>query len=405
MAYMNLLQATDPVFLLTLPRRWFRSTDQARLPERLSLTIELLVGGNTLRLLGTPARPTDPVLDFTGRLLKDGSPDQGKGRLRWPGGEAPVSVEATQTLDGSYQLQRSGLRGTLPLAKNSKLLYPEAALWFSLGRLLKLGGGEQALTLVREGDKPELLSGTLFLTEERSEPLKLRDTEVMARRFRYRTAGLGYPKERERGTLWIGPEGEVLRSDLLPRLLATGPLAVEKGSPAYLLPTAEGTVLRAQQGSEGWTLSETLPGKPLPRFTAELDFDYRLRRFTSNLTAATLSAEWESGELRFAYPSLPPNFVRPAPGGVTLFLASLLLPEPLPGLAFAVGEKRAVLVLPLFTGEELALDGTLQRLPDTARKTRRYQLTLPDSITAELEYDSLGLVRLTSSGPLAITRR
>lgn len=400
---MNPQQATDPVFLLTVPRRWFRPSAHARLPELLTLTADLIQAGSVLRLLGTPTRPTDPTLDFSGRLQKDGTPDQGKGRLRWPSGEAPESVEASQALDGSYQLQRSGFRGTSPLPKACKLLYPEAALWFSLGRLLKLGGAEQALALAREDDKPGLFVGTLFLTEERSEPLKLRDTETPARRFRYRTVGLGYPKERERGTLWLGTEGEVLKSDLLPRLVATNTLTHEKGKPAYVLPTIEGTLLRAEQGSEGWTLTETLPGKPSPRFTAELDFEYRLRRFTSKLTSETLSAEWESGELRYAYPNLPPHFVRTPAGGTTLFLASLLLPEPVAGLA--VGQKRPVLLLPLFTGEELALDGTLQRLPDTPKKTRSYQLTLPENLTATLEYDSVGLVRLTSNGGLAILRK
>lgn len=88
---------------------------------------------------------------------------------------------------------------------------------------------------------------------------------------------------------------------------------------------------------------------------------------------------------------------------MALFLASLLLPEPIAGQA--IGQKRSVLLLPLITGDELALSGELTRLPDSPKKTRRYRLTLDGGTIAELEADALGLVRLTSNGALAATRK
>lgn len=389
-------QAPDPLYSARLPRDWFRTEARLRLPESLPLTLEFFRAGATLRLLGTPSRPTDPSLDALARLLKDESVDRGQGRVRWPNGASPESVELSQALDGSYQLQRSGLRGTLAPVKGSKLIHPEAALWFCLGRLVKLGGGEQALTLIREGEQPGLLAGTLALAEEQSELLPLRDGPVAARRFRYRTVGLGYPKERERGKLWIGEEGEVLKSDLLPNQLATGALRVEKGSPAFRLALTDGSFLRAEQTSEGWKLTDKAT-------TTELGFDYRLRHLTSKATPEALQADYESGELRYAYPGIPPRFVRAPEGGALLLLTALLAPEPLPGLA--VGQKRPVLFVPLITGDDLALEGSLSHLPDPSPTTRRYQLALSPALTVTLDYDTLGLVRLSGSPVFALTRK
>ena len=391
-------QDPDPLFLFTLPRGWFRTTTQSRLPERVAVTAQLLRGSVVLRLLGMPARPDEPTLDFSGRLQGTGSVDQGQGRLRWPD-SMTESVEVSQALDGSYQLQRSGLRGALTPTKSSLGVVHEALLWFGLGRLLRRGASsEQTLTLVREGVAPGLLSGTLGLTEEREEPLKLRDETVTARRLRYRASGLGYPKERERGALWLGPQGEVLKSDLLPQQVATAALAPEKGSPAFVLNTLSGEKWRAEQGEGGWSITNAAN-----TLEAELDFERRLRRLTSRLTGTPLSAEWDGTALRYAYPSLLPKFATPPDGGVTLFLASLLLPEPIVGLK--IGEKHLVLLVPLVTGEELALSGELARLPDTPKKLKSYQLTLEGGISATLESDSRGLVRLVSNGALAITRK
>jgi hypothetical protein len=393
-------QAQDPLFSLTLPRGWFRSSTQSRLPERVSTTVQLMRGTVVLRLLGIREQTaaTLPTLDFTGRLQTNGTIDQGQGRLRWLEGSLE-SVEVSQALDGSYQLQRSGLRGVLTPTKNSLGIVHEALLWFGLGRLLRRGSGiEQAVTLVREESAPGLLSGTLALTEEREELLKLRDEAVMARRLRYRASGLGYPKERERGTLWLGPQGEVLKGDLIPSFVATAAMAPEKNDPAFVLKTLEGGQWRAEQGGNGWTVTHS-DGK----LEAELDFERRLRRLTSRLTGTPLVAEWDGTALRYAYPSLLPKFAAVPEGGVALFLASLLLPEPIAGLA--VGQKRPLLLLPLVTGDELALSGELTRLPDSPKKTRKYRLTLDGGTIAELETDALGLVRLTSNGALAATRK
>ncbi|WP_395094215.1 hypothetical protein [Armatimonas sp.] len=395
---MILRRDEDLTFQLTLPRAWFRSSTQTRLPERLTTTVELVRGSVVLRLLGMPQKPDEPTLDFSGRVQAMGGVDQGQGRFRVRG-SAAESVEVSQALDGSLQLQRSGLRGAVTPAKNSLGVVHEALLWFGLGRLLRRGSpAEQALTLLREEATPGLLSGTLFLTEEREEPLKLRDEVVMARRLRYRTLELGYPKERERGALWMGPQGEVLKSELLPQQTAVAAMALEKGSPAFVLKALDGASYRAEQGTNGWAVSHSVGN-----LEAELDFERRLRRVTSRLTGTPLNGEWDGTALRYAYPSVLPRFVTPPKDGSALFLASLLLPEPLPRLV--IGEKRPVLLLPMVTGESIALDGEFIRLPDTPKKTRSYRLTLDGSTVAELESDSLGLVRLTSNGALAITRK
>lgn len=395
---MILRRDDDLAFQLTLPRGWFRSSTQMRLPERLTTTVELVRGSVVLRLLGMPQKPDEPTLDFSGRIQAMGGVDQGQGRFRVPG-SAAESVEVSQALDGSLQLQRSGLRGAVTPTKNSLGVVHEALLWFGLGRLLRRGTpAEQALTLLREEATPGLLSGTLFLTEEREEPLKLRDEVVMARRLRYRTLELGYPKERERGALWIGPQGEVLKSELLPQQTAVAAMALEKGSPAFVLKALDGASYRAEQGTSGWSVTHSAGN-----LEAELDFERRLRRLTSRLTGTPLSAEWDGTALRYAYPSLLPKFADIPDGGVALFLASLLLVEPIPGLK--VGEKRPVLLLPLITGDEIALNGELTRLPDTPKTLKSYQLTLDGGITATLESDSRGLVRLTSNGTLTITRK
>ena len=300
---MLILQADDPVYLLALPRGWFRNTTQSRLPERVSTTVQLMRGSVVLRLLGVATRPEEPTLEFSGRVQKTGAVDEGRGRLRWSEGTME-SVEISQALDGSYQLQRSGLRGVLTPEKNSLGVVHEALLWFGLGRLLRRGAsGEQTVTLVREESTPGLLSGTLSLTEEREELLKLRDEAVMARRMRYQARGLGYSKGRERGILWFGPEGEVLKSDLLPQQVATSALAPEKNSPTFVFSQLEGGKWRAEQGGVGWSVTNAAG-----TLEAELDFERRLRRLTSRLTGTPLSAEWDGTALRYAYPSLLPKF-------------------------------------------------------------------------------------------------
>jgi hypothetical protein len=175
-------------------------------------------------------------------------------------------------------------------------------------------------------------------------------------------------------------------------------MAPEKNDPAFALKTLESGQWRAEQGGNGWTVTHS-EGK----LEAELDFERRLRRLTSRLTGTSLVAEWDGTALRYAYPSLLPKFAAVPEGGVALFLASLLLPEPIAGQA--IGQKRSVLLLPLITGDELALSGELTRLPDSPKKTRRYRLTLDGGTIAELEADALGLVRLTSNGALAATRK
>jgi hypothetical protein len=268
-----------------------------------------------------------------------------------------------------------------------------------LGRLLKRGlTQEQTFTLVREASTPGLLWGLLSLTEEREEPLKLRDETVQARRFRYQTKELGYPRERARGKLWLGPQGELLQSELLPQQSAVAALALEKNNPVFTLTCTNGVQRRAEQGPQGWSVTHSDKS-----FEAELDFDRRLLRFTSRQTGSVLSATWDGLALRYAYPSVLPTSLSVPKDGNALFLASLLLPEPLPGLVR--GQKRPILLLPLVTGEALALEGELTRLPDTPKKLKSYRLTLDGGITATLESDARGLVRLTSNSTLAITRK
>jgi hypothetical protein len=397
--HMGLRRDDELLYELVLPRGWFRPSVQPRLPERTAATVELLVVNQALRLLGTPQKEGEAILDFSGRLLATGGADEGQGRLRLPGSPTE-SVELTLALDGSLQLQRGGLRGVVTPAKNSLGVVLEPLLWFTLGRLLRQGiPREQVFTLVREEATPGLISGTLSLTDERDEPRKLRDETVPARRFRYRASGLGYPKERERGALWLGPQGEVLQSDLLPSLSATAPLALEKNTPAFSFKPQEGPPYRAEQGpGGGWSVTNAAGS-----VEAELDSERRVRRFTSRLTGTPLTGEWDGLALRYAYPTLTPEFVTPPKDGVALFLATLLLPEPLPKLA--IGEKRPVLLLPLVTGAPLALPGTLTRLPDSPQRRRLHRLALESGLTAELESDARGLVRLTSNGALAIQRK
>ena len=104
---MLLLQADDPVYLLALPRSWFRNTTQSRLPNRLLCTVQLLRGTVVLRLLGVATRPEEPTLDFSGRVQKNGAVDEGRGRLRWSEGTAEsveISALACKHIDLGLQV-------------------------------------------------------------------------------------------------------------------------------------------------------------------------------------------------------------------------------------------------------------------------------------------------------------
>lgn len=394
----------DPVFVLTLSRSWLRESLRSGMPERLTSTLSLLQVAAVVRLLSETA-PGDTLSgDVTVRNLPEGSADRGQGRLRREG-SAPEIIEVSRTLDGSYQVLRSGLRGTLTLPKASLGLIYESTLWFVLGKLFSLGrSGEQRFMLLRELGEPGLLSGTLTLSEQGLEPLKLASEEVKARRLRYTvSASLGFPKDQQRGSLWIGPQGEVLHSDLWPQQRALAPMGNAENDPAFLLKRADGVLCRAEQREKNWLLTENSPGKKESPFEIELDFERRLQRLTSQRAGAPLSAEWDGSVLRYAYPGIPPRFVSIPEGGIALFLSSLFLPEAIPGLK--VGQKRMLALFPLLTGNDVALPGTLERLPDDVRKRRHYRLTLEGGIVAELECDTRSLVRLTSNGPLTITRK
>ena len=394
----------DPVFVLTLPRSWLRVALRAGAPERLTATVSVLQAAAVVRVLPEPA-PTDTFSgDLSVRHLPNGGADRGQGRLRREG-SSPELVEVSRALDGSYQVLRSSVRGTLPLPKDSLGLIYESTLWFALGKLFSLGrSGEQRFTLLRELGEPGLVSGTLALSEAGEEPLKLASGELKARRLRYVVApSLGFPPERQRGFLWIGPQGEVLHSELWPEQRASAPLGNAENDPAFTLKRADGTLCRAEQQEKNWLLTEKGPGKSESPFEIELDFERRLRRLTSQRGGSPLSAEWDGAALRYAYPAILPRFASVPEGGIALFLSALFLSEPIPGLQ--TGQKRPLLLFPLITGNDLWLPGELERLPDDLSKHRLYRLTLEGGIVAQLECDERGLVRLTSNGPLAITRK
>jgi len=390
-------RADDLRFVLTLPKAWLRESLRPGAPERLTTTLSLLRVETVLRLLPDP-EPTDTFsADLSVRHLPTGAADRGQGRLRLAGSTAET-VEAVRALDGSYQVQRSGLRGNLSLPPNTAAAIYETSLWFVLGKLFQLGkSGEQRFLLIREGAQPGLVTGLLSLRENGEDKL--------GRRLSYTAApSLGFPAERRKGTLWIGPEGELLQSELWPEQKATGPLApAGDNDPAYVLKRTDGTMLRAEQREKGWLLTEKAPNKPESPYELELDFERRLKRLTSQRAGTLLSLEWDGTVLRYAYPTIPPRFWPVPPEGIALFLTALLLPEPVPGLK--VGQKRPVLLLPLLTGDDNGLMGELEHLPNDPRKQAHYRLALDGGTVLDLTHDTLGLVRLTSNNGLTIVRK
>lgn len=347
--------------------------------QKLFLSVSLFPGAGetraTARLFsrqtGGLAAPLQA--DVTMTTASDGKPD--RCRVFWgPTGGVGVILEAlradTRGTSEAYNIQVPRLAETLPFS--GKLL-SHLSVGMFVGRQYDWRrGGEQTFSYLLDYATPLPKLYTVKLAADGEEEITLERGKVKARKLKYQAPLPFLPKEQQAGVLYVGPNGELLRSDtalLGGPYLAKGAAAWDPGArtletewvaPASL--SSRATLFPARNQVEIGLKDSVQLAK------METDAAFAILRQESPWLGRPLRVTVGQGVVRYELEPTPATFAK-AESGRAFFLPHWFVTELWekgdgPWAGMAVGDKREGDYFPLFNGHPGSYPFTLERRAD-----------------------------------------
>jgi hypothetical protein len=394
------------------------------LPDKRRLSLQVWTGtaddGNpVIRVMSpqpTPTKPDDLVGDAAVVTDTQGKPVFG-GLTLGPSPGAGINLGATRLLDGRYRVEVPGEEGRL--RAGAPILTSVIAPLF-LGRLydFQKGGAQTFALLLDFGPTPTRLA-TLHLTADGADMLDLPEGKVRARRLRYEAPQL--PKTEQKGTILIGPRGEILRCEnglFGAPIKAKAPARYEDGGLHITLRLAAAgggpdTILRAERNVSEFDFTLQVEDAEVMA-TATTDDHFRVSRMENSWRGRPFSATFDGNEVQYRL-AAGKGEIRSVQWGRAWFLPFWFDTDAWEGeggdfAGMTIGERRYGDFFALYTGRTDSEPFTLLRLQDTYALSgsdriplHRYRMSCPSG-AYDLTTDGARLMVLLGSDGLAIVR-
>ena len=393
------VRAAEPAYALTLGKETLRLTVE---------TTDVPEGGKAFRLRTAPVADTKLLISEDIRVAVDPM-----GKVTVCRSDVHLPVLAAFVLEAEQQAsgwtvrapEQSGVTGL-----GAPVLTTADLLGFVGKRYDFARGGPQpfALMIGLGGAPADLL--TMTLTSAGKEKLKLADGDVTARKLTFSAQATGQPNPNGRGTLWIGPNGEVLKADIPamgPVIAAKGMARTDGDSLTTEFEQPKGLMLRTTRTASGHEAKFTF-GEALELSKSVVDTHFRPTHVESALTGRLFTADLTTTQMRWHLAAGDPQTVAVPSGSLWFFpyyVVTDLWETREPFMSQAVGDKQMVSYLPLELGAQQASNLTVERLADTrlsladGSKMTLHHWRLTNPVTAyDLWTDGRRLVKLDSPG-------
>ncbi len=409
-------QAPEPTYTLVLPGK---QTVHLQIQARTGLR-----GPQIARIFNTPVSPlatdkskkSDFILDAS--IVKDPNGIPTLARLSFGADNTSlIAFEGRRMPDGVFRVSIPEERKTLPFGAP---LVTNLTAQIFLGRLYQWekGGEQNFALLVDYGWKPIEIT-TLKLTANGKETITLADGKFEARKLRFEASVPHLGATPQKGDLYIGPLGEILRCDSplfgLPFRLR-GPAKREEGKriiAQIFLPTDRLTAsIKAERTNDRYDVTLYLNENVVS--SARAGLDYQATHFESSSRGRPFIANIYGNQLQYILSEAAPEdqtYDTGRPWFAPYWLVTALWENDNASFGgMSPGEKRKGEAPQKIAGLLQDNSFTLERLTDTTAEignstfpVRHYRMTAEKSIT-DLYTDGSRLIASLNSDGMTITR-